>query len=232
MKEFLKDIFPRIIQYSKSLDDQTVLTNKSWVLISDDSKTREVWIFKRNNELIFSRDGIADKGTWEYLPESKSLYIEIGEVKRLINKAFVDDVILLLRLDGGKDFIALANENKINETFKIEAHLVQYLPESRKKEEIKPRKLTTEERIAIEKGKLENILVGAVVISVSFFAGGLMLIFIASDKFELGAIFVCAGIVGIFIGALAYQDKYSVINKLKKKKILDDLSRKGQGDGQ
>jgi len=134
MKEFLKDIFPKILQFSKSLDDQTILTNKPWVLFSDDSDTREVWIFKRNHELIFSRDGIADKGSWEYLPEAKSLYIEIGNVKRLINQAFVDDVVLLLRLDGGKGFVTLANELKIDESFRIE----RYLDDQYQKKQIEP----------------------------------------------------------------------------------------------
>lgn len=123
MKEFLKDIFPRIIKYSKQLDDQSILTDKPWLLFSDDSDIRELWIFKRNHELIVSRDGFAEKGSWEYIPEAKSLYIEIGNVRRLINQAFVDDVVLLLRLDGGKEFITLANEKKIDEVFKIERYL-------------------------------------------------------------------------------------------------------------
>jgi hypothetical protein len=123
MKEFLKNIFPSIIGYSKSLDDQSILMNKPWVLFSGDPDTREVWIFKRNHELIYSRDGIADKGNWEYLPEAKSLYLEIGNVKRLVNQAFIDDIVLLLRLDGGKEFLTFANELKIDDTFKIKQYL-------------------------------------------------------------------------------------------------------------
>jgi hypothetical protein len=121
MIEYLKDIFPRIIRYSKKLDDLTVLTEKPWKLIDEESQIKEVWIFCQNKDLIISKNGIAQEGTWKYA--ANSIFIKVGEFQRLINQAFIDDVVLLLRLDGGNEFIALANEQKIDKSFKIEKYL-------------------------------------------------------------------------------------------------------------
>jgi hypothetical protein len=223
MKEFLKDIFPRIIRYSKTLDDQTILTDKPWVLFSNDSATREVWIFKRNHELIFSRDGIADKGSWEYLSEMESLYIEIGPVKRLINQAFIDDVVLLLRLDGGKEFIALANEQKIDETFRIERYLDKKYNKvitDKSQENDKPQilsapvELSLNEQIEIERKDLKfvhSVFISLIVINI------LLITYLLFNNLEFlpGALlFLVAFLISYFIIASSLKRN---IKKLKEK---------------
>ena len=54
------------------------------------------------------------EGKWDYFPEAKSLLIDRGFDKILCNKTYIDDSILVLKMDGKKDdFFVLANENNI-----------------------------------------------------------------------------------------------------------------------
>lgn len=137
MKSYLKDIFPRIVRYSKRLDDITVLTEKPWVMISEESTVREVWIFQKNGELIVSRNGIAAKGSWDYIQQARSLYIDVYDIRRLFNQAFVDDVAFLLKLDGKDDIIPFVNEIKLKDNFRLisylenQYHLVEPTPPPR-----------------------------------------------------------------------------------------------------
>jgi hypothetical protein len=53
-------------------------------------------------------------GTWEYFPEAKSLLIDRGGDKILCNEAFVNDGVMILKIDGTENnFFLFANENII-----------------------------------------------------------------------------------------------------------------------
>jgi hypothetical protein len=240
MQEYLKDIFPRIIRYSKNLDDLTVLTNKPWVLMSKNTSTREVWIFRKNNVLIVSRNGVVEEGSWEYIPEAESIYIKISEVKRLINKAFVDDITLLLRLDGGKEVLALANENKIPEEFEIDKYLdEQYQSPS---SEYEPQEVIVEapskislikEKISAEKSGFQTTMIALSIVLLTLIILDIALYIEYSnsgvESFQAGLIIVFSVTAILIIGCLSLYIIYrSTIEELftekqrEEKKILDD----------
>ena len=113
MKAFLQHLIIELKNYSKSLDNQSILINKPWALIDSDLEIQKL-IFKKNKELIMSKDGKVTIGSWEYLPEAKSLLIDRGKDKILCNEGFIDDGILILKMDGTTNrFFVLANENLI-----------------------------------------------------------------------------------------------------------------------
>ena len=66
MKTFITDIIPKIQRFSKKLDDLTKLTNQHWVSLGDITKNKKVFIFRQNNQLLISENGIVEKGSWEY----------------------------------------------------------------------------------------------------------------------------------------------------------------------
>lgn len=113
MKEYLKNISSTLKNYSQSLDKKSILIEKPWTMIDDDMEQQKL-IFKKNHELIISKNGKVQTGKWEYFSEAKSLLIDRGEDKLLCNEAYVDGSVLILRLDGTDNhYFALANSNNL-----------------------------------------------------------------------------------------------------------------------
>lgn len=110
MKEFLNGILPRIIDYSQSLDRKETFVDKPWTWI-DEQKNQQKYIFRRNGELVMSLNGAVTIGQWEYIAAAKSLLIDRIKDKLLLNQAFLDDAVMVLKLDGliGEKFM-LVNE--------------------------------------------------------------------------------------------------------------------------
>lgn len=113
MKVFLQNTVRSLKNFSKSLEKKSILVDKPWALIDSDLEIQKL-IFKKNNELILSKDGQVKIGKWDYFPEAKSLLIDRGDDKILCNEAFIDDAVLVLKMDGtSNNYFVLANENII-----------------------------------------------------------------------------------------------------------------------
>jgi len=109
----LKSLSAQLKNHSATLDKTNILADKPWALIDEEFEVQKL-IFKRNNELVLSRNGKVQMGTWEYFPEAKSLLIDRGGDKILCNEAFVDDGVMILKIDGTENnFFLFANENII-----------------------------------------------------------------------------------------------------------------------
>jgi hypothetical protein len=113
MELYLKSVISQLKNYSLSLDKTSILVNKPWTLIDEDFEIQKI-IFKKNKELILSKNGKVEEGKWDYFPEAKSLLIDRKTDKILCNEAFIDKGVLILKLDGTENkFFTLANENII-----------------------------------------------------------------------------------------------------------------------
>lgn len=105
-----------------SLKKKGILVDKPWALIDNDGEVQKL-IFKRDNGLILSKNGKVKEGRWDYFPEAMALLIDRLEDKILLKEQFIDDNVLILKIDGTKnDFFALANENTISD-YNIPAYL-------------------------------------------------------------------------------------------------------------
>jgi hypothetical protein len=111
MQTFISDIIPKIQRYSQKLDDLTVLTNQHWVVIDEINKNKNVYIFRKNNELLISSNGEVEKGHWEYLGNN-SLLIDKKDKSYLFKHGFFDENILALKIDGRNEYAFLINENR------------------------------------------------------------------------------------------------------------------------
>src|SRR5690606_22744832 len=99
MKTFISNIIPKINEYSKKLNVLTNFVDKYWILLNEEDNTKLVYIFRGNNELLISLNGIVNKGKWEYLGKD-SLLIEKENQTFLFRHGFLDDNIFVLKVDG------------------------------------------------------------------------------------------------------------------------------------
>ncbi|MEO6358139.1 MAG: hypothetical protein ABIO56_16015 [Ferruginibacter sp.] len=110
MRTFISDIIPRLQRFSKKLDRNSTLTNKNWVLLSDEPDKKIVYIFsEKENLLRIAENGRIKKGKWGYLGNS-SIEIDIDNEPMLFKHAFLDEHLLALKLDGTEEFALLINE--------------------------------------------------------------------------------------------------------------------------
>ncbi|MCX6244641.1 MAG: hypothetical protein NTU98_08035 [Bacteroidetes bacterium] len=111
MKTYLKSILPQLRNYSLTLDKTSILIDKPWALIDEEYELQKL-IFKKDKELILSKNGQVSIGKWDYFPQAKSLLIDRKTDIILCNEQFIDEGILILKLDGTENrFFILANEN-------------------------------------------------------------------------------------------------------------------------
>jgi hypothetical protein len=112
MNELIKYFTNSLASKSLSLKKKGVLIEKPWVLIGDNNIPEKL-IFKRNNELIISKNGKVKMATWEYFPDAQALLIDRDDDKILLKEQFIDTNVLVLNVDNTEDYYILANENEI-----------------------------------------------------------------------------------------------------------------------
>ena len=128
MKTYLKNILPRIKQFSKKLDDLTLLTNQHWVVIDEIENSKLVYIFRRNNELLISKNGKIERGRWEHIG-SESFLIKKPDGDFLFRHGFFDENVLALKVDGVDEYALLINQNNYEEDINSVDKVIDFLNE-------------------------------------------------------------------------------------------------------
>jgi hypothetical protein len=126
MKTFISDIIPKIQKYSHKLDDLALLTNQHWVVVDEIKKIKNVYIFRKNNELLISTNGEVDKGKWEYLGNN-SLLIDKNEKSYLFKHGFFDENVLALKIDGKDEYAFLINENRYDSELNSFSRVIEFI---------------------------------------------------------------------------------------------------------
>tara|TARA_Y100001954_G_C15590364_1_gene492901 strand:+ start:60 stop:707 length:648 start_codon:yes stop_codon:yes gene_type:complete len=111
MKTYISDIIPKVQKFSKKLDDLTLLTEKSWVVIDDQSNAKTVYIFRKDHELLIALNGKVEKAKWDYVGNN-SLLIDRKDESYLFKHGFIDSNLLALKIDSKNEYAFLVNENK------------------------------------------------------------------------------------------------------------------------
>lgn len=111
MKTYISDIIPKIQKYSQKLDNLTLLTNQHWVVIDEIENSKNVYIFRSNNDLLISQNGKVEKAKWEYLGHN-TLLIDKQNDSYLFKHGFFDENILALKIDSKNEYAFLINESK------------------------------------------------------------------------------------------------------------------------
>lgn len=113
MKTYFLDLIPRLKNFSQKLDDLTILTNQHWVVVDEITNSKNVYIFRTNNELLISLNGKVEKAKLEYLGNN-SLLIDRKEDSYLFKHGFLDENILALKVDSKDEYAFLINETKFD----------------------------------------------------------------------------------------------------------------------
>jgi len=113
MKTFLQEIIPKIKQYSKKLDNLSILTDKNWICLDELLNTKSTVIFRSNRQLIISQNGIVEKGEWDYINNS-SLLLETKTISFLLKFEFIDEYFIALKRDSSDNFLVFINESKFD----------------------------------------------------------------------------------------------------------------------
>ena len=143
MKTYISDIIPKVQRFSQKLDNLTLLTNQHWVVIDDITNTKNVYIFRQNNELLISQNGKVEKAKWEYLGHN-SLLIDRKEESYLFKHGFFDENILALKIDSKNEYAFLVNETRFDQELNSLESIIDFLnqlylkPEIRKSINITP----------------------------------------------------------------------------------------------
>lgn len=113
MNDILQYFVSSLANKTLTLKKKGLLVDKPWTLVNEEGHLQKL-IFRRDNTLILSHDGVVKEGTWEYLPEAHSLLVDRVSDKLLLNEKYLDENVLILKRDGTQDdFFALANQNTI-----------------------------------------------------------------------------------------------------------------------
>ena len=113
MIEYLKNIIPRIKQYSKELDKTENFVDKNWIYIDEDQNRHE-YIFLRDKRLIMTLNSTTKEGSWELLPTGELLIKRNTSEYIKLSNLFIQDALMVLKYSATSDtpFI-LINQNLI-----------------------------------------------------------------------------------------------------------------------
>ena len=113
MNEIIGYYLKTLSHRTLSLRTKGILVDKPWAIIDNDGEIQKL-IFKRDHKLILSKNGKAKEGHWDYFPEAMALFIDRIDDKLLLTEQFIDDNVLILKMDGTNNhFFAFTNENTI-----------------------------------------------------------------------------------------------------------------------
>lgn len=109
MKGFIEDIIPMLQRFSKNLDNITLLTKQHWTIVNEAYISKTNYIFQKSGVLITSIDGKVSKSKWEYLGFN-SILIEKESESLFLKLCFLDENILILKIDHSTQNLVLINE--------------------------------------------------------------------------------------------------------------------------
>jgi hypothetical protein len=108
MNKYILDIIPKIKKFSKKLDDLTILTKQGWVSINNNLSTKHTFYFKKNKELIISKNGMVQHNTWEFLHEK--IILNLGKEGYILSPVYLDDKFFILKDDHNDGYFLFVNE--------------------------------------------------------------------------------------------------------------------------
>jgi hypothetical protein len=102
MLQYIKNILPKLQQFSKDLDLKENFTEKRWVMMDTESNTHE-YFFKKDGKLLLFINGDGKQGTWELLDGGKRIMVEVDDEMRLLQSAFIQDGLFVLKKSSSED---------------------------------------------------------------------------------------------------------------------------------
>lgn len=111
MKVFFTHVFEKFKNYSKKIEDVSLLTSKNWIVFNELDNSKTIYIFQETGVLLVSINGRVTKAKWEYLGNN-TLLIDFKEESFLYRQGFFDENILALKIDNDYEYALLINEDQ------------------------------------------------------------------------------------------------------------------------
>lgn len=151
MIEYLKNIIPRIKQYSKELDKSENFVDKNWVFI-DDNNSKHEYIFLRDQRLIMTLDNVTKEGSWELLPTGQLLIKRSSSELIKLENIFVEKALLILKQSAVADIPFIL----INEELIPDLNVAVYLEKFAHEQERKTMPVSEQKFIVLSTGELSG----------------------------------------------------------------------------
>ena len=117
MKAYIEDIIPQLKAFSKKLEDLTILSKYHWVLVETDPEKQITFLFRKNNELLISTNGVLEDAVWEHLGND-SIKIRTEKSNKLLRLIFLDEKVLAFKMDSSEKQLVFVNWKYLNELSK------------------------------------------------------------------------------------------------------------------
>jgi hypothetical protein len=67
------------------------LTDQHWIALDSISGQKIIYIFRRNNELLISTNGIVERGRWEFIGKN-SILLDLDKINYLLRHGFLTKI--------------------------------------------------------------------------------------------------------------------------------------------
>ena len=116
LNNLLRNLIDRVKNLGSQIVDNNLLTDKSWFIVTTLSPTEKVvFIFRKNGDLLLSRNGTVSKAKWETINHAtNSIIIEQDDSLTLFNILILTNEYLLLQKDGTNSLELLIKQEKYN----------------------------------------------------------------------------------------------------------------------
>ena len=126
METNLSVLIPRVCKFSQKFDNTSIIISHHWVLIDEINSKKKLYIFRKNKELLISKDGKVDTASWRYLGKN-TLLIEQEKVKKLYKHGFFDQNLIAIKTDVEGNYSFFVNEEKFDLGLNSENKIAKYL---------------------------------------------------------------------------------------------------------
>lgn len=128
MNDYLQKTIPNLKAFNHELHFESLLINKSWVLVNGIANKKSTYTFKDDHTLEISRKDQAIKTSWSV--DTKNVFsIETEDGIIIVNVYFKDDDILVLNHKNKEEFAILINTKDDNDSLNSIADVQKFLKE-------------------------------------------------------------------------------------------------------
>jgi len=94
------------------LDNPNLIADMTWFSVSESADNlKVVYVFRsKSDELLIAKNGKVTDGSWDFIPNTNSVFIRLGQEKKLYNALLLKGHYLILKQDGTKEFILMVNQ--------------------------------------------------------------------------------------------------------------------------
>lgn len=126
METNLSVLIPRISKLSQKFDNTSLILSHHWVLIDEINSKKKLYIFRKNKELLISKDGKVEIASWRYLGKN-TILIEQEKVKNLYKHGFFDQNLIAIKIRDNENYSFFVNEEKFDLGLNSENKIGKYL---------------------------------------------------------------------------------------------------------